>query len=54
LRAEAAENAGEHELACEMRAASEAVQAADFLNMALNALESAHDEWEKLKRDDEP
>jgi hypothetical protein len=32
-----------------MRAASEAVHAADFLNMALSAMEAAHDEWDKLK-----
>ena len=39
----------DHEMATEMRAASEAVHAADFLNMALNAMENAHDEWDKLK-----
>ena len=48
-RAEAAEASGDHEMATEMRAASEAVHAADFLNMALNAMENAHDEWDKLK-----
>jgi hypothetical protein len=48
-RAEAAEAAGDHEMAVEMRAASEAVHAADFLNMALYAMEAAHEEWDKLK-----
>jgi hypothetical protein len=48
-RAEAAEAAGDHEMAIEMRAAREAVHAADFLNMALFAMESAHEEWEKLQ-----
>ena len=49
-RAKAAEEAGDHEMAVEMRAASEAVHAADYLNLALCAMEAAHDEWEKLKR----
>jgi hypothetical protein len=48
-RAEAAEKAGDHETAIEMRAASHAVHAAYSLNMALFAMESAHDEWEKLQ-----
>jgi hypothetical protein len=48
-RAQAAEGAGDLELAIEMRAASEAVHAADFLNLALDAMELAHEEWDKLK-----
>jgi hypothetical protein len=47
-RAETAEAAGDHETAIEMKAASEAVHAADFLSMALCAMESAHEEWHKL------
>ena len=49
LRAEAAEKAGDRETAIEMRAASAAVNAADFLNMALAEMEIAHEEWDKLK-----
>ena len=48
-RSEASEAAGDKELAIEMRAASEAVAATDFLNMALCAMEAAHEEWDKLK-----
>ena len=48
-RAEAAEEAGDRELAIEMRAASAAVDATDFLNMALMAMEIAHNEWDQLK-----
>jgi hypothetical protein len=44
-----AESAGDLEMAIEMRAASEAAHAADFLNMALDAMEVAHEEWDKLK-----
>jgi hypothetical protein len=36
-------------MAIEMRAASEAVHAVDFLNLALDAMEVAHEEWDKLK-----
>ena len=49
-RAKAAKEVGDHEMAVEMRAASEAVHAANYLNLALCAMEAAHDEWEKLKR----
>lgn len=49
VRAEAAEKAGDREMAIEMKAASAAVDAADFLNMALTAMEIAHEEWDKLK-----
>ena len=48
-RAETAEAAGDREMAIEMRAASEAVLAADYLSEALFAMEAAHEEWEKLK-----
>ena len=48
-RAERAEAAGDREMAIEMRAASEAVLAADHLSEALFAMEAAHEEWEKLK-----
>lgn len=51
-RSEQAEAAGDREMAIEMRAASEAVHAADFLNMALTAMEIAHEEWAKLKDPD--
>jgi hypothetical protein len=48
-RAETAEAAGDREMAIEMRAASEAVLAADYLSEALFAMEAAHEGWEKLK-----
>lgn len=48
-RAEAAQQAGDEEMAIEMRAASAAVDAADFLSMALMAMDMAHDEWDSLK-----
>jgi hypothetical protein len=49
-RAEKAEAAGDREMAIEMRAATEAVLAADYLSEALFAMEAAHEEWEKLKQ----
>jgi hypothetical protein len=49
-RADTAEAAGDDEMAVQMRAASEAVHATEFLRMALSAMESAHYEWDKFKR----